>query len=121
MKSTRVLSQIALLSLAAAGFVKLTAIFSDSVRPPLPNPLWQAERRHRPSPPQVRYVSEFFGEGMLLAIYGVAGRLVFRLRLSPVSRAKEQPILLDLHRRRQDCQVMRDPEVGPRNSAVDPA
>jgi hypothetical protein len=110
-KSIRVLSRIALLSLAAAGFVKLTAIFGDWVRPSLPNPGWQATRRHRPSPPKVGYVSEFFGEGMVLVIYGVAGRLVFQLRLSPVSRAKGQPILLDLHRTRQDCQNTRDPEV----------
>ena len=111
MKTIRLLSRIALLSLAAAGFVRLTAIFGDSVQTQLPNRGWQAERRRRPSPPQLRYVAEFFGEGMVIAIYAVAGRLVFRLRLSPVSRAEGQPIFLDLRRRVQEGQTMRGPEA----------
>lgn len=115
MKPIRVLSRIAILSLSAAGFVKLTIIFGDSVRTPVPNPHWQAERRHRPSEPDIGSISEFFGEGMVLAIFAVAGRLVFRLRLSPVSRAKGQPILLDLHSR--DCRTTKDPEVATRHSA----
>ena len=97
MKFVRVLARLAFLSLAAAVFVGLTGIYGSSVRPPLPNPSWQAERRHRPSAPQVSLFPEFVGEGMVLALYAVAGRLVLRLRLSPVSRSEGQPISLDLH------------------------
>jgi hypothetical protein len=96
-KLVRVLSRIALLSLAAAGFAGLTVIYGGSARPPLPNPGWQAERRHRRPQPQVSYILEFFGEGGQLAIFAVAGRLVFRLRLSAASRSEGQPILLRLH------------------------
>ena len=104
MKLVHVLPRIALLSLAAGGFAALTEIYGESVRSPLPNPLWQVARRHRPAPPQVRYISEFVGEFGLVAIYALAGRLVFRLRLSPVSRSEGQPILLGLTRERQDFQ-----------------
>jgi len=97
-KLVRVLSRLALLSLAAAAFVGLTGIYGDSVRPPVPNPHSQAARRYRPSAPQVGRFPEFVGEGMLLAFFAVVGRIALRLRLSPVSRSEGQPILLDLHR-----------------------
>jgi hypothetical protein len=96
-KLVRVLSRLALLSLAAAAFVGLTGLYGGAVRPPLPNPSVQAEKRHRPSAPQVSLFPEFVGEAWVLAIYAVGGRLVFRLRLSRVSRSEGQPILLDLH------------------------
>ena len=96
-KLVRLISRIALLSLAAAAFVGLTGIFGGSVRPPLPNPGWQADRRHRPSAPQVWYFTEFVGEGMVLVVFAVGGRIVLRLRLSPASRSEGQPILLRLH------------------------
>jgi hypothetical protein len=120
-KLVRVLSRLALLSLAAAAFVGLTGIYGGSVQPHLPNPRGQAVRRHRPSAPQVSRFPEFVGEGMLLAFFAVAGRIGLRLRLSPVSRSEGQPIMLGLHRGRQDCQIMKDPEVGPQHSAIDPA
>jgi hypothetical protein len=104
-KLVRVLSRLALLSLAAAAFVGLTGIYGGSVRPPLPNPRWQAERRHRPSAPHVSQFPEFVGEGVVLALYAVAGRIVFRLRLSPASRSEGQPILLDLHRERRTAKA----------------
>jgi hypothetical protein len=110
-KLARVLSRLALLSLAAAAFIGLTEIYGGSVRPPLPNPRWQAERRNRPSELQVSKVLEFFAGAMELALYALAGRIVFRLRLSPVSRHEGQPILLNLHRGPQDCQNMRGPGV----------
>ena len=108
MKLVRVLSRLTLVSLAAAATVGLTGVYGGSVRPRLPNPQWQAERRHRPPAPQVSQFLEFVGEGMLLAVYAVAGRIVLRLRLSPVSPSEGKLILLDLHRGRQDSQSMRD-------------
>jgi hypothetical protein len=96
-------------------------MFSASVRLDLPGPRWQAERRHRPSVPQVSRFPEFVVEGMVLAIFAVGGRLALRLRLSPPSRSEGQPILLGLQRGRQDRQTMREPEVDPRHSAIDEA
>jgi hypothetical protein len=98
-KLGRVLSRVALLSLAASAFVGLTEIYASSVRLPLPNPRWQAGRQHRPSAPEVTEVPEFVGTGVLLAGWAVAGRrgLRLRLRLSPVSRSEELLVLLDLH------------------------
>ena len=100
MTIVRLVSRVAALSLAAAAFVGLTGIYGGSVRPPLPDPSSQAERRHRQSAPQVSKFPEFVGEGMLLALYAVTGRIVLRLRLSPVSRS-EGPTLLDLKRERR--------------------
>lgn len=97
MKFVRVLSHLALLSLAAAAFAVFTGIYGGSVRTPLPDPQWRAGRRHRPSAPELRKFPELVGEGMVLAIYAVAGRIVLRLRLSPASRSDGQPILLGLH------------------------
>ena len=97
MKLLQVLSRLVLLSLAAAVFVGLTGVYGGSVRPPLPSPRSQAERRHRPSAPQVNQFPEVLAGGVELALYALAGRIVFRLRLSPVSRSEEQPILLNLH------------------------
>ncbi|MGA8593424.1 MAG: hypothetical protein WB676_01660 [Bryobacteraceae bacterium] len=97
MKFVRVLLRSAFLSLAAAACAGLTAIYGGSVRRPLPNPGWQAARQHRPSAPEVGKFPEFVGEAVTVAIYAVAGRIVFRLRLSPASRSEGQPILLGLH------------------------
>ena len=105
MKLVRVLPRLALLSLAASAFVGLTGIYGGLVRAPLPNPSWQAERRHRPSAPHVTLFPEFVGEGMVLALYAFGGRIVFRLRLSPVSRSEGQPISLDLHRERRTAKA----------------
>lgn len=102
MKLVRVLLRIALLSLGAAAFVGLTAIYCGSVRPPFPDPHWKAARRHRPSAPQVSQFLEFVAAALGLALFAVGGRIVFRLRLSPASRSEGQPILLDLHRGRKD-------------------
>jgi hypothetical protein len=99
-KLVDVLSRLALLSLAATAFIGLTGIYGGSVRPPLPNPHWQAAHWHHMSAPQVSHFPEFVAEGMVLAVFAVAGRVVLRLRLSPVSRSKGQPILLGLDRGR---------------------
>lgn len=109
MKFIRVVSRLALLSLAAAVFAGLTGVYGGSVRPTFPDPQWRAGRDHRPSAPEVGQFAELIGEGMVLVIYAVAGRIVLRLRLSPASRSKGQPVLLGLHRRSNDCQTMVDP------------
>jgi hypothetical protein len=117
MKFIRVLSRLALLLLAAAAFAGLTRIYGGSVWPSSPDPQWRAGRRHRPSAPEVGQFPELIGEGMVVVIYAVAGRIVFRLRLSPASRNEGQPISLGLHRGTKDCQTMVDPQY----STMDPA
>jgi hypothetical protein len=97
MKAVRVLSRLALLSLAAAAFVGLTDIYGRSVRLPLRDPHDREVRGHRPSAPEASQFPEFLAEVITLAIYAVAGRVVFRLRLSPVSLSNRQPIVLNLH------------------------
>jgi hypothetical protein len=104
-KLVRILSRLALLSVAAAAFVGLTEIYGGSGQAPMPDPSTQAERRHRPSAPHVNLFPEFIGEGMLLALYALGGRIVFRLRLSPVSRTEGRPISLDLHRERRTAKA----------------
>jgi len=99
-KLIRVLSRIALISLAAAAFVGLTVIIFGSGHPVLPSPGWRAERGHRQSAPQRRYFfTEFAGEFVLVAVFAAMGRVIFRLRLSPASRNEGQPILLNLNLR----------------------
>lgn len=97
MKLVRILSRLALLSLAASVFVLLTGIYGSSVRSPLPDPRWQAGRNHRPSEPELSQFPEFIGDGMELVFYAAIGRIALRLRLSPASRSEGQPILLRLH------------------------
>jgi hypothetical protein len=105
MKLVRVLSRLAVLSLAAALFVVLTKIYGDSAPPPLPYPgieKFQNKHRHPPAAPNTAEFTEFIRWGLAVAIFAVAGRKVFRLRLNPASPSEEQPILLGLHRRPQD-------------------
>jgi hypothetical protein len=77
-------------------FVWLTAIYGDAAPPPSPNRYWQAERRHRAPAPQVGRFPEFVAEGMVLTIYAVAGRLLFRLRLSRVPPTSGKPMGIEL-------------------------
>jgi hypothetical protein len=100
MKLVRVLSRLALLSLAAAAFVGLTKIYGDSASPPLPYPgieKFQAMHRHPPSAPNAARFPEFIRYSLAFAIFAVGGRVAFRLRLNP-SPSEDQPILLGLHR-----------------------
>jgi hypothetical protein len=96
MKSMPVLSRLAVISLAAVAFAALTRVYGASVRLPLPNPGWQAERGHRPPAPDFNEFPDFAGEGLLLIFFAVVGRIVLRLRLSPASRSEGQPLLLGL-------------------------
>jgi|SRR4051812_27363546 hypothetical protein len=100
MKLVRVFSRILLISLAAAVFVGLTEMYGSSRRHRLPIASWQEERGHRPSAPQVGYFPDVIGDGIVLAIFAFAGRVIFRLRLSPVSRNEERLMVLGLHRKR---------------------
>ena len=99
MKLIRLLSRLALLSLAAAAFVGLTKIYGDSAHPPLPYARFQAKHRHPPSAPNAAEFTEFIRYGLAFAVFAVGGRLAFRLRLNPPSPSEEQPILLNLHQR----------------------
>jgi len=93
----RVLLRIVLLSLAAALFTGLTGIYVRSKHSPVPNRQWQVARRNRPSAPQFSKFLEVVGESVQLGLFAVAGRIVFRLRLLPVSTREGQPIRLRLH------------------------
>jgi len=104
MKLVRVLSRLALLSLAAAAFVGLTKIYGDSARPPLLYPGFPAKFRHPPPAPRASEFTELVRYSIAFAIFAVGGRLAFRLRLNPASPSEGQPILLGLHRGRQDFQ-----------------
>jgi hypothetical protein len=75
MKFARLLSRLALLSLAAAVFAVLAGIYGHSVRPPLPDPQWRAERGHRRSAPEVRRLPALVGEGLIVAIYDWTDRI----------------------------------------------
>ena len=103
MKFVRALSGLGLLSLVTAAFAALTAICGNSGRPPSPDPELQTWRQHRPSAPQLGYFPEVIGELVGVVMIAAAGRIVFRLRLSPAPRSEGKPILLGLHRGRQDC------------------
>src|SRR5271155_4823017 len=99
MKLVRVLSRLALLSLAAAAFVGLTKIYGDSAPPPLPYPgieKFQKKHRHPPPAPNAAEFPEFIRYCLAFAIFAVGGRLAFRLRLNPASSREGQPILLGL-------------------------
>jgi hypothetical protein len=100
-KLVRVLSRLALLSLAAAALAGLTEIYGGSVQSPLSDPIEQAERQHRPSEPEAGQFPEFICYVVLFVFWVGIGRAGLRLRLSPVSRTEGQPISLDLHRRRE--------------------
>jgi hypothetical protein len=110
-KLVRVLARLALLLLAAAAFAGLTKIYGDSAPPPSPYPgfqRFQNKHRHPPPAPNASEFTEFIRAGMAFAIFAVGGRLVFRLRLNPASPSEEQPILLGLHRSRQEFQSVSD-------------
>lgn len=89
MKVVRLLlSWLVLLLIIAAAFLAWFAIYVrialDSM---LTNAHWQAALQDSwPSAPDVAYFPEFLYRAGLLALFCMAGRLVFRLRLNPVPR-----------------------------------
>jgi hypothetical protein len=97
MKLTRAVTRIGILSLAAAVFVALTQGYARSVRVPSPGLGWLAERVCRPSAPDFGKFPEAVGAFVVLVIYAVGGRIVFRVRLAPTPRSESRAILLGLH------------------------
>jgi hypothetical protein len=89
----------AILLLAAAAFVGLTAAYAASARYRVPGPQEQTARRSRPLRPQGSELPSIAGEGLLLALYAVTGRLAWR-RLPRDSRSNEEMILMGLRPRR---------------------
>jgi hypothetical protein len=87
MKVVRVLLRLVLLSLAAIIFALLTSAYGKYVASPLPGQHWQL---HRSLTPKISELPEFIGEVMLIALCALAGRFVFRLRLSSPSRRKHR-------------------------------
>ena len=94
MKFVRLISRFAILLLAAAGFVFLTRLYD---RASSPDPQWWEGRAHRPSAPDASRFLEVVPGFLVVGIFAVGGRLVFRLRLSAASRNKERPFSLGLH------------------------
>ncbi len=80
----------------AGGLVWLTGIYRGSAQFPLLGPEWQEERQHRRSEPQISEFPLFVGDVAVVALYAVAGRLILRLRLPPVSPGEKQMISLRL-------------------------
>jgi hypothetical protein len=108
MKLVRVLWRIALISLTAAVFVGLTAIYGDSVRPPLPYPRFQAAHRHPPPTPNLGEFAELIASGIALTLFAAGGRIALRLRLNPASPSEERAILLGLHGQARTLQGVSD-------------
>lgn len=98
-KVLRTVSRLILLSLAAALFTLLTSIYARSVRTPTPTPRWSL---HRTLAPRITQIPEFFGEALLIAACTMAGRFVFRLRLSSHPPRQGQRIHPSQHRKPQD-------------------
>lgn len=99
LKAFRVLWRLTLLSLAIAVFTLLTSTYARTLRTPMPIPRW---RPHRSLTPKMTQIPEFLGEGVLIAACTVAGRIIFRLRLSSPAPGKEQRLQLSLHRKARD-------------------
>ncbi|MGA7158278.1 MAG: hypothetical protein WBY53_15625 [Acidobacteriaceae bacterium] len=89
MKTLQLFYRLLLLSAVAAIFIVLTALFATLIRPPSNAPHWKL---HRHSAPQLSGFPELLGEGLIVALCTVAGRFVFRLRLSPPFPTERQPI-----------------------------
>ena len=87
MKVGPMLSRLVLLSLAATIFALLTSAYGKYVASPLPEQHWQL---HRSLTPKISELPEFLGEAILIGVCAVAGRVVFRLGLSPPSRRKHR-------------------------------
>src|SRR5690348_6741132 len=93
------LSRLVLLLLVAGALFGLRVIYGTFV---LSNARWQSEQQDSsPYAPDVGYFPDFVYRAALLAVFCLAGRVVFRLRLNPAPRGEGQPILLGLRREDQ--------------------
>ncbi len=99
MTGVQVLLRMLLLTLAAAACVELTAVYVGSMRAVRPNPRREAMLRVRAPGPDIGRIPEFIGEGILFALVTVAGRVVFRLRLSAPPGNEGKMLSLELERR----------------------
>lgn len=98
MTSARLLLRIVVISLAAAVFIGLIGIYAGSLKPDLKNPYRQVSPQNRASAPQLSRWPGFIGGCILLVLCAVAGRTVFRLRLSGPSGSEDRMIFLNLSR-----------------------
>ena len=96
MRFVRILLRLAVVSLAAGVFVMLTASFGNSVQAPPRDLLGEITREHRPPWPDFSDSITILGEGVVLIMYALVGRIVLRLRLSPSPRNEEQLVRLKL-------------------------
>ena len=85
------LSWLAVALIVAATFIAWRTIYVRFVLHfMLANVHWRAALRDsRPSAPDVAYFPDFLYRAGLLALFCMAGRLVFRLRLNPVPRGTD--------------------------------
>jgi hypothetical protein len=60
--------------------------------------LGEIAREHRPAWPDFTDSITILGQVVVLVLYALIGRIVFRLRLSSPSRSERKLILLELHR-----------------------
>ena len=72
----------------AAAFVGWRTIFGILIHLMLANARWRAALQGAwpPSAPELAYFPDFLYRAGLLALFCIAGRLVFRLRLTPLPR-----------------------------------
>lgn len=77
---------VLLLIIATAFLVWFTIYVRFALHFMLTNAHWQTALQSRPSAPDVAYFPDFLYRAGLLALFCMAGRLVFRLRLNPVPR-----------------------------------
>lgn len=93
MNTMRTLSRLVILSLLAAAFALLTAMYGRS----MPHSSSSQHRKlHRSPAPKIKQLPDFLGAVVSIGVWTVAGRVVFRLRLSPQPPWKGQQISLGL-------------------------
>lgn len=88
-----VVSWLAVVLILAAAFIGWIAIYARfALHFMVTNARWQtALRDSQPSAPDVAYFPDFLYRAGLLALFCMAGRLIFRLRLNPAPRRTKSP------------------------------
>ncbi len=80
----RILARLAIIAVAAALFIGLTAVYASTIRPPANRRGEYREfrdRRRRPAGPKLSALPNFLVEGSVVAMIAIAGRMALRLRL----------------------------------------
>ena len=106
MNVVRVLSRLALLSLAAAAIAGLTWFCGGFVRVTPPGARYQEYHRYPPRAPRGSEYPGLIRAVLEVALFAVGGRLALRMRLAPVPSSERQPILLDLNRHMASAEVI---------------